>query len=114
VVSRVVALAVGIAFLCPAAAAAVPERLDLMPLPRSALGPGTGALRLARDSGVVSNAYAAESAGNGFTAADLARLGRMSGYTLDYLLPDIAGAHAHALLRVPTVAALYRDPATPL
>jgi hypothetical protein len=111
-VRRVAAFAVGIALLCPAASAAVGERLDLMPLPRSALGPGAGALRLARDSGVVSNAYAADSAGNGFTAADLARLGRISGYTLDYLLPEPAGGQPHKLLRVQTDAELYRDGAT--
>jgi hypothetical protein len=111
-VSRVAAIAVGLALLCPAASAAVRERLDLMPLPRGALGPGTSGLRLARDSGVVSNAYAADSAGNGYTAADLAKLGRVTGYTLDYLLPDPAGSQPHELLRVQTDAELYRDRAT--
>jgi hypothetical protein len=111
-VSRVAALAVGIALLCPAASASVRERLDLMPLPKSALGPGTGALRLARDSGVVTNAYAADSAGKSFTATDLAKLGRISGYTLDYLLPDPAVGQQHQLLRVQTNAELYRDRAT--
>ena len=85
---RVAALAVSAAALCAAASASGPGRLDLMPLPRSALGPGAAALALATDSGVVSNAYAARSAGHGFTAADIARRGRITGYTLDYFLPE--------------------------
>ena len=73
-----VALVISIALLCSVAsgsAAASSSRLtpgmgqlNLMPLPRSALGVGGGALKLAPDSGVVSNAYAAQDAGDGFTA----------------------------------------------
>jgi hypothetical protein len=109
----VAALGIGIALLCPAASAAVGMRLDLMPLPRSALGPGAGALALARDSGVLSNADAAGNAGHGFTAADLAGRGRITGYTLDYRLPNATVPQTrHELLGVKTIAELYRDGTT--
>lgn len=88
-------------------------RLDLMPLQRSALGAGSAALVRAPDSGVVSNAYAAKDAGSGFTAADLAKRGRIIGYALDYVVPAALLPQArHALLGVKTMAELYRDPAT--
>jgi hypothetical protein len=110
---RVAALAVSVAALCPAASASGPGRVDLMPLPRSALGPGAAALALATDSGVVSNAYAARSAGHGFTAADIARRGRITGYTLDYFLPNaIVPQMRQTLLGVQTIAELYRDRST--
>lgn len=80
-----------------------------MPLPERALGPGATALRLAADSGPLTNADAAESAGAGFTAADLAKLGRISGYTRDYRLPSPAVPLPHELLGVQTIAELYRD-----
>ena len=53
--------------------------------------------------------YAARHAGGGVTAADLARYGRITGYTLDYALP-LASARpaAHSLLGVQTIAELYR------
>jgi hypothetical protein len=110
---RVAALAVGISLLCSAAAAAETWHLDVMPLPRSALGPGAAALRLAPDSGVVSNAYAAQDAGHGYTAADLAKRGRITGYALDYVLPKTTLPQTrHALLGVHTIAELYSDRAT--
>ncbi len=106
----VVALVLTAAALCPAASAAGRGRLDLMPLPRSELEPGAAALRLATDSGVVSNSDAARNAGHGFTAADLAKRGRIAGYTLDYFLPNaIVPQTLHALLGVQTIAELYRD-----
>jgi hypothetical protein len=109
----IAALAVAIALLCSVASAAETGRLGLMPLPRSALGPGTGALMLAPDSGVVSNAYAARDAGHGFTAADLAKRGRVTGYALDYVLPNATVPQTrHALLDVRTIAELYRGRAT--
>ena len=107
------ALAAGIALLCPAASADVRSRLDLMPLPRSALGPGAGALALSRISGVLSNADAARSAGHGFTAADLAGRGRITGYTLDYRRPIITVPQTrHELLGVQTIAELYSNRTT--
>jgi hypothetical protein len=111
--ARVAALAVCIALLCPAASATAAGGLDLMPLPRDALGPGSAALVLASDSGVLSNGDAARDAGSGFTAADLAKQGRVTGYTLDFVLPNATVPQArHELLAVKTIAELYRDPAT--
>src|ERR1700744_220553 len=87
--------------------------LNLIPLRKSALGAGRGALVRAPDSGVVSNAYAAQDAGNGITAAGLAKRGRITGYALDYVVPNTTLPQArHALLGVKTMAELYRDPAT--
>jgi hypothetical protein len=107
------ALAVGIALSCPAASAAVRSRLDLMPLPLGALGPGAGALALSRNSGVLSNADAASTAGHGFTASDLAKQGRITGYTLDYRLPIITVPQTrHELLGVKTIAELYSNRTT--
>ena len=104
-------LAVSIALLGVSAAGTV--HLDLMPLPRSALGAGSAALVRAPDSGVVSNAYAAQDAGGGITAADLAKRGRITGYALDYAVPNATLPQArHVLLGVKTMAELYRDPAT--
>ena len=85
----------------------------MMPLPRSALGPDAGALALARSSGVLSNADAARTAGNGFTAADLAKRGRVTGYTLEYRLPNITVPQTrHELLGVQTIAELYSNRTT--
>lgn len=110
---RVAALAVGLALLCSVASAAPAGHLGLMPLPRSALGPGTAALMLAPDSGVVSNAFAARDAGRGFTGADLAKRGRITGYALDYALPNATVPQTkHVVLDVRTIAELYRGRAT--
>jgi hypothetical protein len=107
----VVPLAVSIALLGVSAAGT--EHLNLMPLRKSALGAGRVALMRAPDSGVVSNAYAAQDAGGGITAADLAKRGRITGYALDYVVPEATLPQArHALLGVKTMAELYRDPAT--
>jgi hypothetical protein len=110
---RVATLAVSVALLCSVASAAGTWHLDLMPLPRSALGPGSAALVLAPDSGVASNAYAARDAGHGFTAAELAKRGRITGYALDYVLPiAVVPQTRHELLGVRTIAELYRGQAT--
>lgn len=107
---RLAALALGLGALWSATASTV--RLDLMPLPRSALGSGSGALVLAPDSGVASNAYAAHDAEHGVTAADLAKRGRITGYVLDYVVPDAIVPQARQeLLGVRTIAELYRGPA---
>jgi hypothetical protein len=114
-VRRIVALALGTALLCSAgsALAAGAGHLSLMPLPRSALGGGSASLVLAPDSGVVSNAFAARDAGKGFTAADLAKRGRITGYALDYVLPNATVPQPrHALLGVRTIAELYRGRVT--
>jgi hypothetical protein len=86
-------------------------RLALMPLPKSSLGADAAPLTLSRDSGVDSNASAAKNAGGGVTAADLARQGRITGYTLLYTDPTALATHRR-LLGVQTIAELYRSRAT--
>jgi hypothetical protein len=68
-------------------------KLALVPLPRSALGAAGHALPLARDSGAVSNALAASESSGDVTPTRLNRLGRVTGYLLDYGNPfgDAAG-----------------------
>jgi hypothetical protein len=58
--------------------------LALVPVPKSALGAAARPLSLARDSGVTSNAKEASNASGKVTAKQLKRLGRVSGYMLDY------------------------------
>lgn len=57
--------------------------LALVPLQRSALGPGAAGLSLARDSGSVSNASAASHTPDA-TPGTLKKLGRLGGYALEY------------------------------
>ena len=80
--------------LVPAAAAssAAQVELALVPLPKSALGSPARSLSVARDSGVVSNADAASQATGKVTPAQLKRLGRLSGYLLDYGNPFSSAA----------------------
>jgi hypothetical protein len=106
-----VAFAACLAILCPAAGAFDPSRLALMPLPRQVLGLGANALLLANDSGVDSNADAALNSGDGVTAADLTRDGRVTGYTLDYARPADPLFAPQGLLEVQTIAELYRNTA---
>lgn len=73
------------AVLVPAASASGAHRVNLalVPLPRSIIGaPGRG-FAVAPNSGVVSNAAAAASTPDG-TAATFGRLGRQTGYVLEY------------------------------
>ena len=75
------------ATLVPAAASArIASQVEiaLVPLPKSALGAAGRPLPLARDSGVTSNAKEASSASGNVTAKTLKRLGRVTGYMLDY------------------------------
>lgn len=78
-----------------AASASSNAQVDLasVPLPKSALGAAAHSLPVARDSGVDSNAEAASESSSGVTAAKLKRLGRVTGYLLDYGSPfgDLAG-----------------------
>ena len=77
------------AVLLPVAAAsgASQLKLALLPLPRAALGQDGRSLSLAPDSGSDSNAHAASQTTGNVTAAQLKRLGRISGYVLDYGTP---------------------------
>lgn len=79
------ALAVGLALASAGASATHAPRVNLalVPLPRSAIGPSAGALALAHNSGVVSNDEAASSTPDG-SAATFKKLGRVTGYALEY------------------------------
>jgi hypothetical protein len=76
----------GALWLVPLGAGATPPsvKLALVPLPRSALGAAGHALSPARDSGVVSNALAAGESSEDVTPQRLRKLGRVTGYLLDY------------------------------
>jgi hypothetical protein len=108
---RFALLVVSVGLLWAATSAgAAGARLELMPLPRAALGSDAAALVLAPGSGVVSNAAAARDAGPGSTAASLAKRGRITGYTLDYVLPDATVPKKRpTLLAVQTIVERYRD-----
>src|SRR5262249_56067420 len=72
--------------LAPAAGAATHAprvNLALIPLPKSAIGAAANGLPLAYNSGVVSNADAASSTPDG-TPSTFKKLGRLSGYVLEY------------------------------
>ena len=73
------------AVLVPAASASGTHRvkLALVPLPKAALGAAAHGFAVAPNSGVVSNAAAAASTPDG-TAASFGKLGRQSGYVLEY------------------------------
>ena len=76
----------------PAASAAgvvTRGQMALMPLPKQSLGARAIALPLDPSSGIVTNADAADDASPGVTTATFERLGRITGYTLDY--NDAAG-----------------------
>jgi hypothetical protein len=86
--------------------------LALMPLPKSALGAGALSLPLDQDSGVLTNADAARNSNGKVGVAQVAGLGRITGYQLDY---NDAGGQAlvagHGLLQVTTGVDLYRSAA---
>lgn len=69
------------------ASSASQPTLALLPLPKAELGQVGRSLALAPDSGVDSNAHAASQTTGNVTAARLKRLGRVSGYLLDYGTP---------------------------
>jgi hypothetical protein len=113
---RSLAVAAAVAALgCAASgahAAVNASSLALMPLPGSALGAAARSLPLDPDSGVLTNADAARNSNGKVSVAQVARLGRITGYQLDY--NDAAG-HAlvarHGLLQVTTGVDLYRSAA---
>lgn len=81
-----VALLVAAAVFVPSAAATPGPAVDLplVPLQSAQLGGAARSLPLEDDSGVVSNADAASNATGAVTAKQLAKLGRVTGYQLDY------------------------------
>jgi hypothetical protein len=78
-------VALGAAVLVPAASAksAARVKISLIPLPKSALGSAAHALALAHDSGGISNTAAANRTADAGPAT-FKKLGRLSGYALDY------------------------------
>lgn len=102
--------ALSTAVLVPAASASRAQRVNLalVPLPKSALGAAARHLPIARDSGVVSNSEAASQATGDVTARQLKRLGRVTGYLLDY--GDPFGS-ASGIREVQTEIDRYRSPA---
>jgi hypothetical protein len=80
----VVGLAASSIFGVAAAGAVSPRQLALMPLPLAAYGRGVAALPIAHDSGVLTNGQAALVTNQGVGASTFVRLGRLTGYTLDY------------------------------
>jgi hypothetical protein len=103
-------VAVAVAALAPAAAASpTPQvKLALLPLPKTVIGSVAKPLQLARDSGVVSNLDAASATTDATTPDDLRKLGRVTGYTLDYGNPF---AGAAGLTAVQTAVEQYKTAA---
>ncbi|HEY2740689.1 MAG TPA: hypothetical protein VGI69_00745 [Gaiellaceae bacterium] len=98
------------AILLPVASAsgASQLKLALLPLPKAALGQAGRSLFLAPDSGTDSNAYSASQATGAVTAERLKRLGRISGYLLDYGTPF---SDSPAVSEIQTEVERYRTPA---
>jgi hypothetical protein len=101
------------AVLAPTAAAARKPKphvsLALLPLPRPALGvEGTSLPLQWRDSGVVTNFEAADSANGRVLTWQLKKLGRVSGYALDYGDPFTGAA---GVTEIKTSASEYRTAA---
>jgi hypothetical protein len=95
--------------LVPAASAqtAARIRISLIPLPKSALGASAHALALAHDSGVISNTGAANRTADASTVT-FRKLGRVSGYALDY---GDAYSGAAGITDVRTTIEEYKTPA---
>lgn len=95
--------------LVPVAFASPQLKLALLPLPSTELGQVGRSLPLAPDSGVDSNAHAASQTTGNVTAARLARLGRVSGYLLDYGTPF---TDSRGVSEIQTEVERYRTPAS--
>lgn len=102
------AAAVVAAVLVPVASASPQLKLSLLPLPSTELGPAGRSLSLAPDSGVDSNAHAASQSTGNVTATQLARIGRVSGYLLDYGTPF---TDSRGVSEIQTEVERYRTPA---
>ena len=109
-VGRGALVAAFVALLLPASSAsgASQIRLELLPLPKAALGQAGHSLSLAPDSGVDSNEHSASQATGNVTAARLNRLGRISGYLLDFGTPF---SDSPAVSEIQTEVEHYRSPA---
>lgn len=92
----------------PAASAkSAAVKLSVLPLPKAQLGAAAKSLALAHDSGVVSNVTAAYNT-TAATPGMIAKLGRVTGYTLDY--GDVYGSGT-GVVAVQTGADLYKTAA---
>ena len=110
--SSMLAAAVLVTGSLAATARPTPAQLALMPLPKSALPAAAEALPLNRQSGIVSNQDAAGDATNLVSAGRLARLGRLTGYSLDYADAGLSAlVRGKGLLGIETSVDLYRDAA---
>jgi hypothetical protein len=79
----VAALAAAVVLVSAASASAARVKLSLIPLPHSALGSSAHGLALSHDSGVISNTAAANATADA-SPGTFKKLGRMTGYALDY------------------------------
>ena len=79
----VAALAAAVSFVSAASASAARVKLSLIPLPMAALGSSAHGLALAHDSGVISNTAAANATADA-SPGTFKKLGRVTGYALDY------------------------------
>jgi hypothetical protein len=87
-------------------------QLALMPLTKAELGPDAAFLPLDPDSGVQSNAIQAHDANESITAATFGRLGRLTGYELDYDdQADRALTVGDGLLEINSEVDVYRNAA---
>jgi hypothetical protein len=104
-----VAAALVAAVLVPAASASGSHRVNLalVPLPKPLIGAAAHGFAIAPNSGVVSNAAAASSTPDG-TAATFKKLGRQSGYVLEY---GNAFTGAPGITDVHTGVERYKTPA---
>src|SRR5262249_43780220 len=96
------------AVLVPVASASPQLQLAVLPLPRTELGTVARSMPVASDSGVDSNAHAASQTTGNVTGARLKRLGRISGYLLDYGTPFSASP---GVSEIQTEVERYRTPA---
>src|SRR5256885_17071502 len=79
----VVAALAAVALVSAASASAARVKLSLIPLPKAALGSSAHGLALAHDSGVISNTAAANRTADA-SPGTFKKLGRVTGYALDY------------------------------
>lgn len=106
-VALVAALVAAILLPVASASGGSQLKLALLPLPRSALGQAGRSLSLAPDSGTDSNARSASQAAGNVSAKQLKRLGRISGYLLDYGTPF---SDSPAVSEIQTEIERYRTP----
>src|SRR5256885_17165065 len=79
----VVAALAAVALVSAASASAARVKLSLIPLPKAALGSSAHGLALAHGSGVISNTAAANRTADA-SPGTFKKLGRVTGYALDY------------------------------